>query len=176
MLNNDPELKEITSQTTKHTYQGQTSWTDHIHKNILNISNPRSELQPLPDYMRWFETCEQHYREREILQHGPWDDVPGIFLPTGVLYVCYSLTDDPPITVQQVTEYYKNIKRRQSDELWEQMKGKKTRELYFTKAKPQLEALCQTLKRPATPAVTKHRLVNMISEKNYHRSYTLELW
>ena len=165
---NDPELKEITSQTTKHTYQGQTSSTDHIHKNILNISNPRSELQPLPDYMRWFETCEQHYREREILQHGPWDDVPGIYLSKGVL------TDDPPynviaplgpITVQQVTEYYKKIKKRQSDELWEQMKGKKTRELYFTKAKPQLEALCQTLKRSMTPTVTKHQLVNMISEK-----------
>jgi len=47
------------------------------------------------------------------------------------------------------------------------MKGKKTHELYFTKAKPQLEALCQTLKRPATPAVSKYQLVNMISEKNH---------
>lgn len=87
-------------------------------------------------------------REREVLQHGPWDDVPGIYLPTGVLYVCYSLMDDPPysviallgpITVQEVTEYYK-IKRRPSVELWKQMKGKKTRK---PKAR---EALCQTLK------------------------------
>jgi len=68
-VNNDPELKEITSQTTKHTYQGQTSWTDHIHKHFLNISNPRNELQPQPDYMRWYETCEQHYNKSDSLKY-----------------------------------------------------------------------------------------------------------
>ena len=50
----------------------------------------------------------------------------------------------------------------------------KTHELYRTKTKPQSEAQCQTLKILATPALTKHQLVRMISEKRGENSPQLK--
>ena len=41
----------------------------------------------------------------------------------------------------------------------------KDHKLYRTQTKLQLEALCKTLKIPVTPAVSKHQLVSLISEK-----------
>ena len=109
---------------------GRTSWTDKyttaIYSPSPNITTSRNQLQPLPDYIRWLKACELHYLpygERVLLQHRPWDEVPGIFLPTRVLDLCYSLTDNPPrdvmtcvallgwVTIQEATEYYRKIKR-----------------------------------------------------------------
>lgn len=64
-----------------------------------------------------------HTERRVLLQHGPWDEVPGISLPTRVLdlYLYYSLIDYPPYNVMMCstfrldnnsgTEYYQKIKK-----------------------------------------------------------------
>ena len=46
----------------------------------------RFEVQPVPDYLRWVKTGELHYLplgERALIL-GPWDEIPGAFLPTKV--------------------------------------------------------------------------------------------
>ena len=54
----------------------------------------------MPDYMQWFNTGELHYlplEERHLLS-GPWDNIPGAYLPSRVLVLCFNvapqLTDE----------------------------------------------------------------------------------
>lgn len=93
------------------------------------------------------------YSERAILEHGLWDDAPGIFLPSKVIDLCHSLVPDPPpdvmtciallawVTVSEVREYYDKLEKsmadtRQADEERERWKNHK---LYRTQTKLQLE-------------------------------------
>ena len=111
-----------------------TSWRDKyttvVYSPNPNISCKRWELQPLPDYMRWLKTSELHYlpyEERAALKQGPWDETPGIFLPTCVLDLCYSLVEDPSphlmnmiallawTTVSETKQYYDKLKKRMED-------------------------------------------------------------
>jgi len=60
--------------------------------SIPSISTSRNEFQSLPDYIRWLKHVTYiicHTERRVLLQHGPWDEVPGIFLPTRVLDLYY---------------------------------------------------------------------------------------
>ena len=101
-----------------------------VYSPSPNINSTRRELQPLPDYMRWLKTSELHYlpyEETAVLEQGLWDEMPGIFLPTCILDLCYSLAEDPPpdvmnlvallawITVPQTKEYYGIVKRRREE-------------------------------------------------------------
>ena len=120
-----------------------TSWRDKYttviySPNSLHILS-RREMQPLPDYIRWFKTSEIHYmpyEERKSLREGPWDTIPGLFLPTTVLDLCHMVAEDPPhnvitaiailawTTVSEVKEYYSKITKR----LKETMKNDEERE------------------------------------------------
>lgn len=55
--------------------------------------------QPLPDYMRWFESGgELHYlpyKARKSLTNGRWDNIPGCFLPSHCLDLAYVLMPKP---------------------------------------------------------------------------------
>ena len=86
-----------------------TSWRDKyttvVYSPSPNINSTWRELQPLPDYMRWLKTSELHYlpyEERAVLEQGLWDEMPGIFLPTRILDLCYSLAEDPPPDVMNL--------------------------------------------------------------------------
>ena len=70
--------------------------TAHLDKYIVCVVSPdksddttlSTNIQPLPDYLRWLRTGELHYlplKEREELDSGVWDEVPGTFLPSSIL-------------------------------------------------------------------------------------------
>ncbi len=123
-----------------------------------------------------------HYlplQEVALHESGPWDEIPGLYLPTRILDLCYSITLDPPtdvlagiallawVPIQEVKEYYSKV-TRQMDETIKQDEEKerwKKHELYCKHTKVQLESLCRRLKIPVTPSVNKHQLVSLISEK-----------
>lgn len=144
-------LKEITSQTTCKTNLPMT----HHGTNTLAPQEMKMAkiVWPIIIY---------HPERRVLLQHGPWDEVPGIFLPTRVLDLGYWQTILHVmswcvvllgwITVQEAREYYRKIKKLivRWRERW------KTHGLYISHR--DCEALCQTLKLPATPDLTKHQL------------------
>ena len=58
------------------------------------------ERQPVPDYVRWFETGDElhylPYEKRKRLPTGPWDNCEGPFLPTKVLELCCKVFPNPP--------------------------------------------------------------------------------
>ena len=74
-----------------------TSWLDQYTTSVYSIGDvecKQYELQPVPDYLRWYKTGELHYlplEERTLLNKGPWDDIPEAYLPSRVLELCSSL-------------------------------------------------------------------------------------
>ena len=163
-----------------------TSWTDKYTTALYSpsqvISSSRWELQPLPDYLRWLRTSELHflpYEERAALGPGDWDEKPELFLPTRILDLCFSLTEDPPqnvmtliallawITVSEAKAYYCKLRRRIEDLIKgdEERERWKNHSLYRTQTKNQLESLCKSLRIPVTAALNKHQLVNLVSQK-----------
>ena len=160
-----------------------TAWKDKYTTSLYSLScEAHHELQPIPDYLRWFKTGELHYMpldERKLLL-GPWDDIPAAFLPSRVLDCCFSILQETVLnssanqlallswtTPHEVCEYQKKI----YSEISHQLKAGRERErwklhaLYQTKNKAQLEALCRDLRIPVTSALQKHQLARFIVEK-----------
>ncbi len=86
-----------------------TSWKDKYTSTLYspspNISFKRSEQQPVPDYIRWLKTCELHcmpYHERAIIEEGPWDEIPGLFLPSQILDICFIAIPTPPPDIMKL--------------------------------------------------------------------------
>ena len=70
-----------------------TAWMDKYTSVLyseLDVECKRFELQPIPDYLRWLKTSELHYLplEERALVVGPWDEIPGAFLPLTVVELC----------------------------------------------------------------------------------------
>ena len=87
------------------------------------ISCRREEVQPLPDIPMWLKTCELHYmpwQEAALLEHGPWNDIPGLFVPTKILDLCFLVIPKPPQDVAQLIapkeakEYYDKLETQVS--------------------------------------------------------------
>lgn len=82
-----------------------TAWLDKYTTSVYstdgNSNCRRYELQPLPDYLRWFKTNELHYLplEERCLLNGYWDDIPGVYLPTKVVDLCLSVVPKPDDTL-----------------------------------------------------------------------------
>ena len=76
---------------------GQTAWIDKYTTTLFSKTTmpiPRFNPQPLPDYVRWVKTCEFHYmtsEEASLLEEGPWHDIPGLFIPSRILDICYTI-------------------------------------------------------------------------------------
>ena len=159
-----------------------TAWTDKYTTSVYSTTiSQRYELQPIPDYLRWLKTNELHYLllEERALIKGPWDDIPGAFLPSKVLDLCLSVVPEPTETLvkqfsliswttpSDVRQYIKKVQ----DKIEAQFQSERERErwksntLYKTKTKPQLEQMCRQLKIPVTPALAKHQLTSLILEK-----------
>ena len=148
---------------------------------LCDITCRRYELQPIPDYLRWFKTGELHYlplEERAILS-GAWDDIPEVLLPSKVLDLYFAIVDQPSddivrqisllswTTPSEVKQYYKNIQI----EIESQVKSEREKErwkshpLYKENTKVKLEAQCRSIKIPVTAALHKHELVSLICER-----------
>ena len=72
-----------------------TAWLDKYTTSLYSIGDVqcrRYELQPIPDYICWFNTAELHYLplEERALLSGPWDIIPGAYLPLRILDLCFS--------------------------------------------------------------------------------------
>ena len=162
-----------------------TSWLDKyttcLYTTEMERECRRFELQPLPDYLRWFKTGELHYLplEERALVLGPWDEIPGAFLPTKVLDLCLSVIQEPPesiikqmallswVTQTEVTNYIKKVQTQIEAQLEAELEKMRwrTHPLYKSKTKAQLEAECKQLKIPVTSNLAKHQLTTLIVKK-----------
>ena len=120
-----------------------TAWIDKYTTSLYSVRDVqcrRYELQPMPDYLRWFKTAELHYLplEERALFSGPWDNIPGAYLPSRILDLCFSavqhLNDDIMhqisllawVTLKEAKEYYhKLLTDPVADPVWD---GKKMSE------------------------------------------------
>ena len=162
-----------------------TAWIDKYTTSLYSVRDVqcrRYELQPMPDYLRWFKTAELHYlplEERAIFS-GPWDNIPGAYLPSRILDLCFSavqhLNDDIMhqisllawVTPKEAKEYYhkmltdieSQIQSEMERECWE------NHTLYKTNTKNQLEIMCRKLKIPVTPSLSKHQLTKLICDRD----------
>ena len=171
-----------------------TAWTDRYSTTLFSpfhdISFPRKVIQPIPDLLRWLSVHELHYlpwQEASLLQPGPWDENTGLFLPSKILDLCFSVipTPDPNITrliailawikPNEATKYYEKLQAQvratleadQKREMW------KVSPLYRTKTREELEKICRNLKIPVTTALEKHDVVELISRKRGDRDPTV---
>ena len=162
------------------------AWLDKYTTSIYSINEDsnciRYELQPIPDYLRWLKTGELHYLplEERYLLKGEWDVIPGVYLPTRVLNLCFSVIPNPDdALVHQIAllswimpKEVRNYLAKVEDQLESQMKAElerrrwKSHPLYKTNTKDQLEAMCRILRIPVTPSLAKHNLATLICEKN----------
>lgn len=140
----------------------------------------RFELQPIPDYLRWIKTGELHYLplEERVLLLGPWDDIPGAYLPSKIMELCFAVIPQPEdvvisqisllswITPQEVKAFYKKIHDQFDSQMKEELERRvwKTHLLFKSNTKSQLEAMCRGMKIPVTATLLKHQLVRLISE------------
>ena len=73
-----------------------TAWTDKYTTGVFNEHSIIQQYwkQPPPDYVRWYITGgEYHYmtfEHRKELEHGPWDDIKELFLPSRLLDMAYA--------------------------------------------------------------------------------------
>ena len=81
------------------TEEGRTAWLDKYTTALYSAKEDvrRYELQPIPDYLRWFKTSELHYLplEERMLLLGPWDDIPSVYLPSKVWNLCFNIFQHP---------------------------------------------------------------------------------
>ncbi len=165
--------------------KARTSWTDKYTTVLYTPSRveiTRAELQPVPDYLRWLKTCELHYlpsHERKLLEPGQWDTISGLFLPSKILELCFVAIQNPPseimkliallswVPVKFAEQYFDKLQNQVTDTInADQEKDKwKNHPLYKQNKKEALVTMCREMKIPATPALYKHQLVHLISQK-----------
>ena len=162
-----------------------TAWKDKYTTTLFSASHAdlqRKQMQPLPDYMRWLKCCELHYMTEEevnLLEPGPWDEIPGLFHPTKILDLCFTIIADPKPEMlnlmtllswtkqSEVKEYIVKLQTQVTTTLRsdQQREKLKLHPLYKNNQKADLKKMCHTLKIPVQPSTTKPQLVNLILEK-----------
>ena len=162
-----------------------TAWVDKytaaIYTRDEDANCRRYQLQPILDYLRWYKTGELHYlplEERAPLS-APWDETHGVYLPSRVLDLCLSVVEHPSddivrqlsllswTTPQEVQDYHNKIHAQVDNQIKAQLERErwKSHHLYKTQTKPQLESQSRSLKIPATSALLKHQLVDLICQQ-----------
>ena len=159
-----------------------TAWTDKYTTAVFNENSIVQQYwkQPLPDYVRWYITDgEYHYMtfdHRNELEHGPWDDIKELFLPSRLLdmaYVADPFKSEDFIRgmsllcwcpVGDVEKYFVNKSKEEEDDYLETMHRAKwaTHPLY-AKPKESLEKMCISNKLDENG--TKSRLVEKLVKK-----------
>ncbi len=165
-----------------------TCWKDKYTVSIYPTKSSvegcrRTELQPLPDFVRWLKTSELHYlpyEERLQIRSGAWDDIPATFLPSKVLRLAYKLMPEPPqhvtkllallawVPEAEVVTYFEKLSSEDAQTLKEDMAREqwKKHKLYSQHTKLHLEKMCHALKIPVASSLVKHDLVKLIADKN----------
>ena len=172
-----------------HVGGNRTSWIDKYTTSIYNPAKAevdnRYEYQPLPDYIRWRATGELHYlslNQCKLLEMGPWNNIPGIFLPSHILQLCFSIVSNITCTEDHLKQFalmswiplslcqevYEKHLENVKNVIDSDVKREKWKEhpLYATKKRNQLEDICKSLKIPVHGNINKVELVQLISEHN----------
>ena len=119
------------------------------------------------------------WQDALLLETGPWDDSPGLFLPTKILDLCFATMPTPSpqiskliallawVKLDEVSEYFTKLRDQLKNTMDcdEERERWKAHPLYSKNTKEQLEKLCHSLKIPVTPALTKHQLATLIMKK-----------
>ena len=163
-----------------------TAWLDKYTSVLYSPIKEdiiRHELQPVPDYLRWLKTCELHYmpyHERCELQHGPWDETPGFFMPSAILNIAFISIPDPPphimkllailawVPTSEAQKYYTELQSNALETIHSDLEREKWKDhpLYTKHTKSQLLEMCQSLKvKIAKSSTNKHQLVALLAEK-----------
>ena len=117
--------------------------------------------------------------EERALLPGEWDNIPGAYLPTTPLDLCFAVMPDTPdeiihqiallswVTPSKVKQYNKKIKCQIDSQMKmdEEKDRWKSHPLYKQNTKEKLEAMCKKLQVPVTAAMAKHQLAEIIAEK-----------
>ena len=161
-----------------------TAWLDKYTTSVYstdeNSNCRRHELQPLPDYLRWFKTNELHYLplEERCLLNGDWDDIPGVYLPTKVGDLCLSVIPKPDdtlihqiallswVTPREVKDYISKQENQYDNQIKSEMQRRrwKVHPLYKNNNREKLAGMCRSMHIPVTSALAKHDLAKLICE------------
>ena len=172
----------IRNELVSHT---RTAWTDKYTTSLYNPDDEvhcrRYELQPLPDYLRWVESNELHYLplEERSMYTGPWDSIPGAYVPSKILDLCSMIFQQPSDEVisqisllswtkpQDVRTYYKNIAAQVEKQIGNEIEREKWKDhaLYKNNTRHQREDMCRKLKIAVTPVLNKHEIASLICQR-----------
>ena len=157
-----------------------TAWTDKYTTAVFNENSIIQQYwkQPLPDYVRWYITGgEYHYmtfEHRIELEHGPWDEIKELFLPSRLLDMAYvadpfksedflrgmSLLCWCPVDVKK---YFENKAKEEEDYMETMYRSKWSTHPLYAKPKESLEKMCISNKLDENG--TKSRLVEKLVKK-----------
>ena len=160
-----------------------TCWKDKYTTVIYSdlYAKAHYEIQPLPDYIRWSKSSELHYlplNERKHLENGPWDDIPGLLLPSRILQLCTQVISDPPEAIlEQIsllawipTSLCKQFYEKQKKHIEDMIANDCNREawnahpLMRSYKKQELESMCRRKRIPISSSLNKFELVRLLSE------------
>ena len=162
-----------------------TAWLDKYTTSVYSTDGNshcrRHELQPLPDYLRWFKTNELHYLplEERCLLNGEWDNIPSVYLPTKVLDLCLSVIPKPDdsrihllallswVTPREVKEYISKQENQFDSQVKSEIQRRrwKVHPLYKNNNRDKLEAMCKSMRIPVTSSLAKHNLAELICKR-----------
>ena len=162
-----------------------TSWTDKYTSTFYTPAHvstlKRFELQPLPDYVRWLKCCEFHYMpwtEACKLQQGIWEKLPGLFVPSRILDLCFICFDKPTPDVlklisilawvppNEVEEYFSNkVSQNLSTIQMDEDKAKWEDHPLYHNTKEELIHECRLHNIPVKQSLNKVQLIKLIAAK-----------
>ena len=132
------------------------------------------ESQPLPDYHRWVDTCELHFmtlQESSLLEAGAWDTIPGMFLPSKIVDLCFlTIPSDIGnliallawVNPSEMKEYYSKCDKQMTNtvEVDKRRENWKENPLYRDNTKEDLQKLCHSLRIPTASSLQNCNLQN----------------
>lgn len=176
-----------TLNNTKNREVSRTAWIDRYICAVFRDDDewrgrhlPRQEYQAIPDYIRWIQTNgELHYvsfeRLQLLLEHGSWQETPGLFRPDRLLDLLFTLNDTPLNDVYAslavlvwlpqttVEEYFKQKREQLRYDLeQDKLREKWRKHPLYTKKVDELCALCKEKGLPTKGQ--KHHLVRQLVE------------
>ena len=110
----------------------------------------RIHRQPLPDFMRWLDSNgELHYlpyEQRLCFPNGPWDSVPGCYLPSHILDLAYVLMPKPARAVLRSLALLCWLPEHEVLQFFEEKDKDEKEDINDGKKKETLVTMCKDLK------------------------------
>ena len=172
-----------------------TAWTDKyttaLFSPFYSLDSKRKVLQPVPDICRWLKSNELHYmpwQEAACLEHGPWDEIPGLFLPSKILDLCFCTIPTPPSHIAQLITLLAWVPPEETKEYYFKLEAQVTstleadrhRELWkhhplYKHKKEELEQMCRSLKISVPPSATNTNLSSKYLNSEVMQSHLVML-